>query len=253
MSSPILPAVLGGVVAGGVSAAAVCFVLQAGPAPTPADSVASLDEAALGSLSDQIGAMREEQDELASRVLDLEMRPAAARVEEVAERLDDGPTSGELEAVLAKLGEAGSSGLAVTDFELRNLVSGTLQDIRDQEDAERRQRELERDIERVEERLVRMQDDLGLEPYQVDGMRNVLIDEATKRNELFAELREEGGGRGDMRDAMIELRAETNAAAQLVLTPDQFEKYEESNDWGRGRGGFGGGGGGGRGGGRGGM
>ncbi len=95
--------------------------------------------------------------------------------------------------------------------------------------------------------LTDLAEKLGLNPTQVNDLREHTLAIEEKRQAMFAEARELGEF-GSMRENMRTLREESNVALQGIFTPSQYQQYTDEN-LGGGRGGFDGGGGGRRGGG----
>ena len=96
----------------------------------------------------------------------------------------------------------------------------------------------------MEDRLAKLQTDLGLDQTQVDSMRGIFQNQTVKVDEMrqsMREARDSGLDMGSMREMWTGLRDDTNTAVQGILSPSQYEQYEESNSnrgWGgRGRGG----------------
>ena len=160
-------------------------------------------------------------------------------------------------AVLENLAAALESGQAGSSNELQNLV---LDVIASKEEADRLEREgkrLQATQDRVNERVERYRDELGLDSRQANDMARVLVEEELKRDELFSQMREGGGmGRESIREGMMEIRDVSRDELSRILTPEQYDGYVEMSEWrggGRERGphpGGRGGGGGRRGGGR---
>ena len=126
---------------------------------------------------------------------------------------------------------------------LETLVLDVIDEKEQREEEARRLRREEVMQERLAQRVARLGEELGLSPYQEQEMLTVLTTESAKRDACFTEMRETGAwDRDAMREAMGELRQETMTSLGTVLTPDQLQRYEESEgDRGFGRGGFGGG------------
>jgi hypothetical protein len=134
---------------------------------------------------------------------------------------------------IAALAAALRSGQGPDEFQV--LVENALQEIRAQEE---RERELEREqqiLERVDRRLEELSEELGLTGYQVDAMRPILVERDAKRMELSEKVRESGSWMA-FREEYTELREATLERLADVLTPEQLERYERSeNPFGGGR------------------
>ena len=76
----------------------------------------------------------------------------------------------------------------------------------------------------ADERLARLTESLELTDEQVEQMKPIVEEQTRKQKELFESA---GADRAAMRDAMMELVAETDAAYAKVLTEEQMVKYRE--------------------------
>lgn len=136
---------------------------------------------------------------------------------------------------------AGLQPLAVTPAFVAS-VGQALDTIRAQEDAEREQKRKELQAQRIEDRVAKLQQELGLNSRQASDLRTALITADDKREALFASMRDmPPGGPGDgrdMREGFRAIREETHTALQATLTPEQFEAYKASEDSEFGRRGF---------------
>ena len=200
---------------------------------------------ALGSsvLSREFDDLRMENAALSERLAALEARlaelqgtrtpVATAREESRTERLaDDAP-----DAVLRD-----GSALEVTPAFVAS-VGRALDEIKAKEEAEREAKRKELQAQRIEERVTRLQQELGLTNRQASDLRTALIAQDDKREALFVGMRDGVGDPRDLRESFRVMREETNATLQTVLTPDQFNGYLQREDFDFGRRGpdFGGG------------
>lgn len=249
MSNPLPLVLIASLVAGGVGAAATT-ILTAKPTTAAAADVGTDSSEVLAKLD----TMQESYNDLIDRIGVLEdnaeMAPISspARVSAVA---SEAVTEEVVRDILASMDE--SEAVLASTPKLERAVEAVIE-MRDE------RRKLERDQERaaatekrMEDRLAKLQTELGLDQNQVNSMRTIYQDQETRRGELRTEMmamRDAGtGSREDMRDMWKGLTEQTNVAIQGALTPSQYETYQESyaNDRG-GRGGGGGNDGGGRGG-----
>lgn len=255
MKEAVLAAVLGGTIAGALSAGFVTTFLAGEPAPAAQPSLTPGAPATAGADSTQLGELSEQLTSLSMRLAVLENR-ASERVEAVAmEGTGELETSARLEQLLNTLSSPGSA----VDPLFQSKVAAAIDRIEDEKAQEREREEFEEIQQEVLERLDKLQPELGLDAAQRSSMETLLVDSRVKRNELFRAMREGGDF---SRDSFRELRDETETALSGILSPTQLESYEASErserGWGRGPGGFsrggdsGGGPGGGSGGGRGG-
>jgi hypothetical protein len=188
--------------------------------------------------------LRLENASLQERLATLEARLAesqSARTPVVAQSAD---TAEMIEALASDGGMHAATMLDVTP-EFVASVDQALNRIKAREDAERELRRKELQAQRVEERVTKLQAELGLNNRQSSDLRTTLIAQDDKREALFSSMRD--GEPRDMRESMRTLRDETHTALQSFLTPAQFEAYQKSeeSEWGRrgpgGGGDFGGG------------
>ncbi len=251
MKNTILITVLVGAVAGAGSSVLTRGLTKA-PAQEPsADHTAGLTPGgAVGDdVAEQMAALQRENSELAMRLAALEKRGASSSREAVANQGSEDYE--QLQQDIADLAAALKDPQSVQAVGLRSSVRLAMEQIKEEDDLVRQQEREERDIARIDERLDELQGKLGLDQVQKKSMREVLLTETNKRNELFSAMRNGAGGmdRNTIRTSMTELREEVNTSLANILSPMQLEDYkalEAESGWG----GFGGrgGGGGGRGG-----
>jgi len=247
MSNTLLATVvIAGVV--GASSAAVTGALLAPQDPgTEMREPATKADLISPGLTAEFAALRQQNMELADRIVDLEMQASMASTEtrrEPAEAAVD-PEMEKMKAELASLlaSMKGASGDVPASFTA--TVSSALADIREQEEADRDVKRTERRAERTETRLTEIAEKLGLDSTQVNDLRDHTIAFDAKRQTAFREARELGDF-GSIRETMSTLRDENNAALQSIFSPSQYRGGNSSNnsnnDGGgssrRGRGGF---------------
>ena len=221
----------------------------------PTDStIAAADAELLAAIE----SLRGETRGLIDRVESLEMNADLAPVGMAsAPRSVAGASRSDIESivkdVLGSIDTADGTTVAATPA-MQAAVESVLDMREERERLEREQKRAEAQVQRMEDRLAKLQTDLGLDQNQVNSMRTILQDEEVRRDDMRTKMREarDGGNMdmGDVRQMWTDMRTETNTAVQGVLSPSQYEQYQESqqNDrWGgRQRGGTDAGGGGGR-------
>ena len=118
-----------------------------------------------------------------------------------------------------------------------------LEVLESREEAQRRERDERRALqaaERMDRRMERYVEELGLDAYQTQEMSRILLDSEQKARAFFSELRESGNwDREEMRTNMTEMREGTMDQLSSILSVDQLGQYEESssrNRWGGGGG-----------------
>ncbi len=239
----------------GASGAGVSIALNSN---NISDHTATVDNDELKTMAANVNALVQENKDLRSRLESLESDNeliSAAPIRTVVSN-DESPISigddelNEMRMLLAQL--KNPAGSMPPHFE--SWVKEA-QDTLDKQEAEERaaQREI-REAERMDERMAKYSEELGLNQFQADEMRKTLDTQTQQRNDMFSAMRggDMGGmSREEMRDQMGQIRTETNTALQNLLSPTQYEQYEgmDNNDFGGGRRGGGNNGGGGAGGG----
>ena len=254
MSNTLPIAAIVGLVAGGAGAVATTS-LRATPVQdisTQADDnnaiLASLEDigARLNELGDRIELL-ESESELAPIAGGSPAMRSAAGAPQFSE--DD------LKEIVASVVKEESNALSFTD-EIVNAAIERRNEKQRQEREERRTAEAEK---RLEDKLGKMQSELGLDVNQVASLRTIYQEQDAKRTELWSNMRngEMNMGREEIMALRNTMREELTQSVQGVMTAGQFQLYEENGyentggRWGGGGRGRGGQGGGGRGGGRG--
>lgn len=109
-------------------------------------------------------------------------------------------------------------------------VGKALDTIHAREEAEREAKRKELQAQRVEERVAKLQQELGLSNRQATDVRTALIAQDDKREALFLSMRDGLGDPRDMRDSFRTIRDETHASLQTILTADQFAGYLKTEE-----------------------
>ncbi|MEM1449871.1 MAG: hypothetical protein AAF957_01590 [Planctomycetota bacterium] len=260
MSNPI-PLVIAASLGAGAAGAVATTILVAPPQPAEtADTTARADSELLAA----IDGLRAENRALVERIDALELSSELAPVA-VGGRTAATTERSDIEDVVKEvLGSLDGTGTAAPTPAMQTAIESVLDMREERERLERDQKRAEAQERRMEDRLAKLQTELGLDQNQVNSMRTIFQDEDIRRDELRTKMREarDSGNMdfGDVRQMWTDSRDATNQSIQGVLTPSQYEQYQETqqNDrWGRrgggdaGRDGGGNNGGGGGGGGRG--
>jgi hypothetical protein len=204
---------------------------SAHPAPAHGSLAgASLQAASTDSteLARQLRTLEAEHGELVARLEALERRPEPeARVALAPARASDSASNAKVDA----------AGLAPEV--VQESVVQALESIRAEERAEAARAREQRELERIEERLTRASEQLGLAPGQTNDLRALLLRQRAEREALEAQ-REAGADRETYRAAVEEQRKRELAVLTSILTPAQFEAYQRretarGDDRGRGR------------------
>lgn len=240
-------------VTGGVAGAGSAFLVGSQSSPTTSyDVAAAPDDGA------DLDALRAENDQMRSRLKDIEAEMASlrqSRRESVASSnapaLADNLDLDAIQDMLAAMNapnQPAPAGLA-------RLVDQAIVDREQREKDAKEAEDLAKREERMDERIADMSTKLGLDNVQAKSVRDALWNKDEMRSELWTQARngEIPGGRDEIRGMMEDLNENADLAIQQALSPAQWEQYQEEYDNGGGRGGFDRGGGGDRGGDRGGR
>lgn len=182
-----------------------------------------------------VSALREQNQDLTDRIQVLESRIAMATTQRVPAAAAPIESSDDLTALAAAPDRPPTQReISRTMLALEKIEA----DKRTQRDEERRVR----DDERLDDQIAKLTEKLGLDAGQAKSMRDILANQNIRRTEMFAGMRNGGGGmdRTNMRDTFRELTESINTQVQNVLSPSQYETYTEDNS-NRGFRGFGGG------------
>jgi hypothetical protein len=243
--SNLLPSALIGLVSGSIAAFAVVNLSGAPAASGPVSTRGGETAAMTGTVEEQVAALGREQarmrDEFALHQsgVDQKLSELLARSTRVGVAAADS-TDGDQPQLAASLvaNELAASGAVLADPQFETAVAAAIERIeqreRDEQNLERRQRELDQ----IEERLATMRTDLGLDGYQETQMRTILIDSLDKSTVLRDAMRNDSMTRDEMRDGFTSLRTGLETSVAGVLTPTQYEKFQE--DFARSFGGMGG-------------
>jgi len=198
------------------------------PASTASTPARSAEESA--ALAEELRGLREENVALHQRLDDLEaliaQEMSRVPIEAVDATRKDGATPKEASQVAAILGDGGSGELPPAFVA---SVGQALKEIRDEEDRQREIKRAEERQARVEERVGELQEELGLSSYQTGELRVALTGLEEKREALRQQIDDGGGDRREMFEGFRTLYEETNAQLQTILSPEQFDQYQQSD------------------------
>lgn len=232
-STPLI--LLGSILAGGASAVGATVLLAPAPqseavqAAAGPELLAAIDDlkATVSSLDGRLGKLESTET----------LAPVAASGR-MAATLD----RSEIESVVQEMLGSVDGPAAVATPSLESAVANVIEMREEREQQEREQRRADAEAKRLEDRLAKLQTELGLDQTQLDSMRGIFQGQSAKVDEMrqtMREARDSGLDMGSMREMWTGLRDETNQAIQGVLSPSQYEQYEASSSnqrWG-GRGG----------------
>ncbi|MFT5732723.1 MAG: putative RNase H-like nuclease (RuvC/YqgF family) [Planctomycetota bacterium] len=249
MSNPLPLVLIASLVAGGAGAAATTM-LSSKPAATSTTSGITQDNT---DILAKLDSMEQSYYSMADRLEALERNSELVPVGNGAERISAVAPEIVLEdAVRNVLASMDDSETVAATPKLEQAVAAVIEMREERSKLERDQKRAEAEEKRLEDRLAKLQTDLGLDQNQLNSMRTIYQDQDQQRTEFRDKMRDgSGGSREEIRTLWTDMRDSANTAIEGVLTPSQYETYQESNqnDRGFGRGGGGGNtGGGGRGG-----
>ena len=128
---------------------------------------------------------------------------------------------------------------AVDAPEFEMAVAAAIENIEAREREEREAEREAREIERMEERLAELRTKLGLDQYQETEMRTLMLESAQKFDDMREVMRSGEMDRGEVRQAFDDIRTDAETTLQSILSPAQYQQYQDENMGGFG--GFGGG------------
>jgi chaperonin cofactor prefoldin len=229
MQIPLTLAV--GLAAGGIGAVAAT-ALRPEPA-TQSPSTAALDPAS--DLDAQLRTFNAANARIEERLMKLEAAVAMAVPTQVRMPAAVGNEPIDLEALVAeavaKLNTAPTGAVVAPEF--RKQVEAVIELGREEERLKREQERIAREAQMLEDRLAKLQTDLGLDGRQVEGMRQLFLDTDAKREEMRTAMRDarDGGGANfeDMRSQWQTLATGMDTRMQTILTPSQYDAYKATN------------------------
>ncbi|QDV07757.1 hypothetical protein Poly30_32890 [Planctomycetes bacterium Poly30] len=244
MSNPLPLVLIASLVAGGVGAAATTLLVTPPAQESAASGVLRDNSEVLAKLDN----MEQSYNTLLDRIESLEANSEMVPVGKPAERISAVAPETVLEdAVRNVLADMDDGAAIAATPKLEQAVEAVIEMREERRRLEREQERAVAEEKRLEDRLAKLQSELGLDQGQVNSMRTIYQEQDQKRTELrdkMMEMRDGGGSREDVRALWVDLRDSTTNQIKGVLTPSQYETYEasDSNDqgWGRGGGGRGG-------------
>lgn len=240
MNQNLLPAAFAGAVAGGL-----CFGILTLVSASPAGGAASASNAPSASpgaaaadsnLDRQVQALQAEDLMLADKIAALESRlDSSGGALGSRQVVGEGVASFAPEelAALKQLAQSMPADGAPVPPDFFGSVAEVVDQLEEQEEAERDARRREMELARFDEQLVEMRAELGLDDRQSDEMRGYYMQRMDNREQIMDEVRESGDW-FSIRDRMGESQDLYDAAIEGVLSPAQYEQYKEEFD----RGGF---------------
>jgi hypothetical protein len=159
------------------------------------------------------GELERELQTLRERVDALELEPAPLAREAVAAAVEP--------ASAAPLAPAA----AIEAERLQDSVAEALEAIRSAERQQAAAEQQQRELQRIDERVARLAEPLGLTPAQQADLRTLMLTQRQERDALES-LRDQGGDRTAYRSAMEELRKRDDDALARLLTPEQLQAYQ---------------------------
>jgi hypothetical protein len=209
----------------GLTSVLVVSILGVGTVATDTDSSLSLPEPQNADLRAELVALRAENERLSSRVGALELRPSFTQREAV----EPSVALADLSALQLQLEELRNAvlGSAMQPSGLKAKVADALSAVRDDEANARLRRALEKQASRLESRVTKMTDRLGLNVHQATDMRVLLAEQDERDNEL-TRLWNAGGDETVLGEMKRSNRATHNEALERVLDADQMQILVEA-------------------------
>ena len=245
----IFAAGLTGLVAGAVAASVVVMVGTPSTAATnTGPQTLTVDgEPVSGELTDVVARLDREHVELRD-TFQMHQANVDQRFDEVLTAINrrslpvvaDTATDASVEgAGAAAMGLDPASLPAVDAPEFEMAVAAAIENIEAREREERAAEREAREAERMEERLAEMRTKLGLDQFQETEMRTLMLESAQKFDETRDLVRSGELDRGEIRQVFTDIRTDAEDTLQSILTPAQYQQYQDENMGGFG--GFGGG------------
>ena len=180
-------------------------------------------------LRSELDGLRMENAVLSERLRELEQRVAENAQRQPVEQTSVGElasSTGTREELASVQGDA----MAVTPAFVES-VGVALERIRAREAEEAEARRKEAQSARVEQRLLDLQEKLGLSRGQVADVRTALLTQEEKREALFLSMRDAPeSDRRTVYEGVRSIRDETHAQLERTLTPEQYQLYRESEE-----------------------
>src|SRR5262245_33461510 len=192
------------------------LVLALGPRSTPAPGEGDAWKP-LEAQAEEVRSLRTALGDLASRLEAIEMAPAPPRA----------PAS---PASLAAAERAPAPAPAAASDDLRTAVAAVLKEEREAEQRQEENRRAQQRSEQLERRLNRLSESLVMSAEQKDALRRIFAEDEDRRREIGDRA---ARGEVDWTDPAVreEMRVYVESRQQKlqgILTPEQYEKYQES-------------------------
>lgn len=229
MSTSLPITLIASLLAGGAGAVAAVTLTSTNSEPVEAQS-ADVESAVL----DRLASIEAGMDANAQAIEELASKPQLVPVAG-SSRLDmasAGESGLSKEDVMALIKETATEELSAPTAVAAATVEAVIEQRDERKRLERDERRAAESEKRTEDKLAKMQSELGLDMNQMNGMRDVYTTRDAKISEMRTAMREgwQSGGmdRTKMREMWTGVRDETDTAIQGVLTPNQFDQYKEN-------------------------
>ena len=245
MADTLPIAIVAGLLAGGAGSAATSALLSK-PAVEPAQTADAESLAELKAANERLTKRITAQEE---RIAFLEATPELDPIEPSATGHRVAADRADLSAYITReelrdeLAKRATEKLAVVNPATRQAVATVVDELEEERRTEREQRRNEEREKRREDRLAQMQSDLGLDNTQLERMRTTLAEGEERMRSFWTDPDTRSMGREAAREEFRLIREDMSTSVQDILTPAQYETYQEKGY--DSRGGFGGGRGGG--------
>jgi len=220
------------------------FFMTAG---TPAEGPRAVHSAVAtpgSSLEERVAGLEQSLEMIAIRLQALEIRPVLTQTpspEPTGGRVPVGVEQLDLEETLHQLAAALENPAQAQSPELESLIVAVVEGREARAEAEREEERRQVLEDAVNERMLELRHELGLNDQQAEDMRGLLLAQQEKREEIFDRMRTGTvPDRRGVRDEMRTVRDEFHTEVQLVLAAPQYERFLEleraSSDFGFGGG-----------------
>lgn len=220
---PVLAAAVTGVATAGLTTALILNGSDLGGATSDTERALHPGGATVADVTEELQDLRAQNDVLRSRIAALELRPVSQSRTSVGEFASVADLESLRDQVNALI--EGESNLTTSaPVALKNQVALALEAARQDEAHQAEQRRLEKQAARLENRVSKMADWLGLNDHQATEMRAVLTQKDERDNELSRVWKETGDTQvaGQLKRDNHELHLQD---VQQILDVDQYETY----------------------------
>jgi hypothetical protein len=195
-------------------------------APAPADGgVPASMEATRGpsdrAVANEVALLRERVRSLEAEVQHLSSRPEPVHGDDGSVDLDYGPAIESLWRAVEEL----RATARFEDPEAQTRLESVVNEVQARSEQDRREARRAREQERLETRLDELAASARLTNRQREHLFTLSMSERDQRREILGAARSGEMSFGEVREAMVELAAETDAQARQILDDRQYDQY----------------------------